>query len=121
MPKNFRFNTPVIYNSPPLVQPDPDETVTPPTDRSAQAYQDAQHAMAILKAAVYRILLDAGAGGMKNVEIGRALGIYAGHVRHEGHIPRTLLAIMEGEGVTEQDPESKAWRLRKSPPDETDS
>ena len=83
-----------------------------PTERSAQAYKDAQHAMAILKAAVYRILLDSDAEGVKNVEIGRALGIYAGHERHEGHIPRTLLAIMEGEGIVEQDRDSKSWRLK---------
>ena len=86
----------------------------PPSERSAQAYQDAQHAVAILKSAVYRVLLEAGVAGMKNVEIGRALGIYAGHVGHEGHIPRTLLAIMEGEGVIEQDSNSKAWRVKTS-------
>ena len=86
--------------------------MTPLTEHRAQAYRDAQHAMALLKAAIHRILFDAGAEGMKNVEIGKTLGIYAGHVRHEGHIPRTLLAIMEGEGITEQDPESKAWRLK---------
>ena len=67
------------------------------------------------------VLLDAGTVGMKNVEIGKALGIHAGHARHEGHIPRTLLAIMEGEYVTEQDPETKSWRLRKFPPDVTES
>lgn len=93
----------------------------PPTERSAQAYADAQHAIASLKVAVYRVLLDAGAVGMKNVEIGRTLGIYAGHVRHEGHIPRTLLAIMEGEGVIEQDCVSKSWRLKTPPPDENTS
>ena len=86
--------------------------MTPSTERRAQAYKDAQHAMAILKGAIYRVLLDAGAEGMKNVEIGKTLGIHTGHARHEGHIPRTLLAIMEGEGVTEQDSESKAWRLK---------
>ena len=35
------------------------------------------------------------------VDIGRGLGIYGGHVNHEGHIPRTLLSIMESEGVVE--------------------
>ena len=75
--------------------------------------------MAVLKAAVYQVLLDAGTDGLKNVEIGKALGIYAGHVRHEGHIPRTLLAIMEAEGVTEQHPATKSWRLKKPQPNET--
>lgn len=87
--------------------------MTPPTERSSQAYADAQRAIATLKSAIYMVLLDAGPEGMKNVEIGKALGIHAGHARHEGHIPRTLLAIMEGEYVTEQDPASKIWRLRR--------
>jgi hypothetical protein len=53
--------------------------------------------------------------GLRNVEIGRALGIYMGHDRqHEGHIPRVLVAIMESEGVVEQDGGTKAWRLRAS-------
>lgn len=48
---------------------------------------------------------------MRNIDVGRALGIYMGHVEHEGHIPRTLLAIMEAEGVVEQDKATKTWRL----------
>ena len=82
------------------------------TESTAQAYANAQAAMASLKSAVYRILLDAGTDGLKNVEVGKTLGIHSGHERHEGHIPRTLLAIMESEGVVEQDPDSKSWRLR---------
>jgi hypothetical protein len=43
------------------------------------------------------------------------LGIYMGHDRqHEVHIPRVLVAIMESEGVVEQDGGTKAWRLRAS-------
>ena len=83
-----------------------------PTEHSAQAYRDAQQALSLLKAAVYRVLLDADVDGLKNVEIGRALGIYAGHARHEGHIPRTILAIMEDEEIVEQDGDSKSWRLK---------
>ena len=83
-----------------------------PTESTAQAYASAQAAMASLKSAIYRVLLDAGTDGLKNVEVGKTLGIHAGHVRHEGHIPRTLLAIMESEGVVEQAPDSKSWRLR---------
>lgn len=49
---------------------------------------------------------------MKNAEIGRSLGIYMGHVRHEGHISRTLLGMMEEEGVVEQDSETKKWKLK---------
>ena len=84
------------------------------TDSTALAYADAQAAMASLKSAVYRVLLDAAPDGLKNVDVGKTLGIYAGHVSHEGHIPRTLLAIMESEGVVEQDSATKHWRLRRT-------
>jgi len=50
---------------------------------------------------------------LTNAEIGRSLGIYAGHVDHEGHIPRTLLALMEKEGVVQQDPASKRWKIKR--------
>jgi DNA-binding IclR family transcriptional regulator len=76
------------------------------------SYKLAQRALANLKAAVHGVLLEAGAGGLTNAEIGRTLGIYAGHVGHEGHIPRTLLAMMESEGVVEQNKESKRWSLK---------
>ena len=76
------------------------------------AYALAQRAMADLKAAVYALLQRGPQAGMRNADIGRALGIHAGHVEHEGHIPRTLLALMEKEGVVKQDPQSKLWSLR---------
>jgi hypothetical protein len=79
------------------------------------SYLLAQTAIAQLKAAVYQVLTTAPGTGLKNSDIGRMLGIYMGHVEHEGHIPRTLLAIMESEGVVEQDLETKAWRLRSYP------
>jgi hypothetical protein len=80
-----------------------------------EPYLLAQAAIAQLKGAIHSVLAHAPEGGVKNVDIGRLLGIYMGHVEHEGHIPRTLLAIMESEGVVEQDKETKAWRLRSSP------
>ncbi len=76
------------------------------------AYHIAQTAMADLKSAVYLILKEAGVEGLLNVEIGKSLGIYQGHIRHEGHIPRTLLALMEEEGVVEQHAETKKWKLK---------
>lgn len=82
------------------------------TDQKHYPYFLAQSAMAQLKSAVHQLLASAGPPGLKNSEIGRSLGIYKGHVEHEGHIPRTLLAIMEEEGVAEQDKATKAWRLR---------
>ena len=76
------------------------------------AYRRAQAAMAELKTAVLMILSGAKEDGMTNAEIGRTLGIYAGHQGHEGHISRTLLAQLEAESKVVQDASSKAWRLR---------
>jgi hypothetical protein len=84
-------------------------------EKCDQPYLLAQTAMAQLKAAVHQVLTQGPEDGLKNSDIGRLLGIYMGHVEHEGHIPRTLLAIMESEGVVEQDKETKAWRLRSYP------
>lgn len=75
-------------------------------------YELAQSAMAHLKSAVYRVLKDCPEVGLTNVEIGRNLGIYHGHKRHEGHISRTILALMEEEGVVIQNTKSKRWTLR---------
>ena len=78
----------------------------------ADAYRLAQRAIADLKAAVYQTLSNAPSSGMRNADVGRALGIYSGHVGHEGHVPRTLLAIMEQEGVVKQNPDTQRWSLR---------
>lgn len=77
------------------------------------AYHLAQRAISDLKAAVYKVLKDATSEGISNAEIGRTLGIYSGHVGHEGHIPQSLLAIMESEGVVEQLSERKRWKLKR--------
>ena len=77
-----------------------------------EAYKLAQIAIADLKTAIHVILCDAPEEGMSNAEIGRTLGIYQGHIRHEGHMPRSLLALMENEGVVEQDSETKKWTLK---------
>lgn len=81
-----------------------------------EAYGVAQRAIADLKMAVVMILNTAPGGSMSNADIGRRLGIYAGHKGHAGHIPRTLLALLEAEGVVSQDAESKEWRLRDRHP-----
>jgi hypothetical protein len=75
-------------------------------------YVLAQDAMAKLREAIYLLLSEAPATGLKNAQIGRSLGIYSGHVGHEGHISRTVLALMEAEGVVEQDDATKSWRIR---------
>lgn len=76
-------------------------------------YSVAQRALADLKSAIYTLLLEAQPHGLTNAQLGRKRGIYMGHVGHEGHIPRTLLAVMENEGVVQQDKESKRWVIRQ--------
>lgn len=78
--------------------------------KRSQTYQISQRAIADLKSSIYALLELQNGMGMKNSEIGRALGIYTGHEGHEGHISRTLLAIMEEEGVVKQN-DDKSWVL----------
>lgn len=73
-------------------------------------YHLAQSVIADLKAAIFSFLRTNADRSFTNVEIGRSLGIYSGHVGHEGHISRTLLAMMEEEGIIKQDAEKK-WHL----------
>ncbi|WP_281983265.1 hypothetical protein [Thalassorhabdomicrobium marinisediminis] len=77
-----------------------------------EAYKRAQDAMAELKGLVRTVLEIGPDSGMKNAEVGRTLGIYGGHIEHEGHISRTLLAMLEAEGVVEQSSVDKKWKLR---------
>lgn len=77
------------------------------------AYQLAQRAMADLKAAAHAVLTQAGDEGCTNAQVGRLLGIYTGHVGHEGHVSRTILGILESEGVAVQERETRKWHLRK--------
>lgn len=85
----------------------------PAAREAGEAYLMAQTAVAQLRSAIHMILGRAGTEGLRNIDIGRLLGIYKGHIEHEGHIPRTLLAMMEDEGVVEQDPHTKRWKLRQ--------
>ncbi len=77
-----------------------------------ETYKQAQVAIATLKSLVRTVLELAPSEGLKNSEIGRTLGVYSGHVEHEGHISRTLLAMLEADGVAVQDDQSKKWKLR---------
>ena len=77
-----------------------------------EEYKEAQTAIAQLKSLVRTVLELAPEEGLKNSEIGRVLGIYSGHVEHEGHISRTLLEMLKAEGVVEQNPKTKTWMLR---------
>lgn len=77
-------------------------------------YQIAQHGIAKLKSAIFLLLKDAPEEGMRNSDIGRALGIGYGHSgKHKDHIPRVMLEIMKEEGVVLQDSDTKMWRLNK--------
>lgn len=71
-------------------------------------YRRAQLAMAELKAAVLAVVIKGGPEGVRNVDVGKTLGIYGGHVGHVGHISRTLLEILQNEGLVEQ--VEKRWR-----------
>ena len=74
-------------------------------------YQRAQAAIAELKLAVLELLTaHSGTEGMTNAEIGKALGIYMGHIEHEGHISRTILTLLEREGLVEQNKLTKRWK-----------
>lgn len=75
-------------------------------------YESAQIALAQLKAAVYELLKSGPKNGLTNVQVGKSLGIYHGHKGHEGHISRTILGLMEEEGVVYQAEKDKKWLLR---------
>jgi hypothetical protein len=71
-------------------------------------YRKAQTAIAELKSATFE-LLERGEIAKTNAEIGRSLGIYMGHIGHEGHISRTILSLMEDEGSVIQDGKGGKW------------
>jgi len=76
------------------------------------AYNLAQRAISDIKSAIH-IILSTSKDGLTNAEIGRLLGIYHGHSgKHEGHISRVLLELMQTEGLIRQDTKTKKWTLR---------
>jgi hypothetical protein len=83
---------------------------------SIRPFELAQRAIADLKIAVFHILISGPRTGLKNSEIGRALGLYmrvesgAGG-KLEGAIPRLILQLMDSDGSVKQDPNTKKWRL----------
>ena len=76
-------------------------------------YTRAQRAMTELKGAVYELVASS-PDGLTNADIGRKLGIYQGHVGHEGHVSRTVLGLLAAEQVLVQDEKTKRWSVRKS-------
>jgi hypothetical protein len=77
----------------------------------SEEYRRAQLAIAELKSAVVAFL-ERAQKGATNAQIGRSLGIYGGHKGHEGHISRTILAMLEGEGVVQQKEADRTWTMR---------
>lgn len=61
-----------------------------------------------------RPIVDGSEKGLTNAEIGRKLGIYMGHKGHEGHISRTILSLLEEDGMVCQDKVTKRWLVRKN-------
>lgn len=79
---------------------------------NAEDYRRAQNGIAALKAAVVSVLERQ--PGLTNAALGRTLGIYAGHGgQHEGHISRTILAMLEQEGVVEQSASDQTCSVRR--------
>lgn len=76
------------------------------------AYRQAQRAMADLTSAVLSIIATAGADGISNSQVGRLLGIYQGHIGHEGHISRTMLELLKADGIIEQLGKGGPWRMK---------
>ncbi len=58
-------------------------------------------------------LEESGINGLSNAELGKSLGIYSGHIGHEGHISRTLLSLLKSENVVYQEENTKRWFLKK--------
>ena len=85
------------------------ENSEPQSDRiDAQSYRSAQLAIAELKAAILSVVAVSGSRGMRNVEIGRSLGIYHGYPKdgggeeHRGHISSVLLHELSRKGLVRQ-------------------
>ena len=78
------------------------------------AYHLAQRAVTDLKQAVLEVIINGPERGISNAELGKNLGIHEGHVGHEGHITRTILSMLEEEGVVKQEDESKLWKLKRT-------
>jgi DNA polymerase/3'-5' exonuclease PolX len=79
-----------------------------------RAYRRAQRALAELEAAVVEILATAGSERLRNSQVGRLLGIHPGHVKHQGHISRTVLEMLHEDCVAEQET-GGTWHLRRQP------
>lgn len=77
-----------------------------------EAYELAQDSFLLMKKAIVRLLADH-PDGLKNAEIGRALGVNGDNLKDQaGWYPWTVLKQMELEGTVEQASERGPWRLK---------
>ncbi len=85
-----------------------------------EAYRTSQAAVVMLKEAVLR-LLESDTGGLRNVDVGTALGIYggyrgkAGNEVQQGDLSRIILERLKDEGLVTQDGDGKTWKLVRRP------
>lgn len=78
-------------------------------------YQIAQKAIVELKTAVYLVLKENSENGLRNVDVGRLLGIGYGHSgKHQDHVPRVILELLQKEGMVLQDKKTKRWMLKNN-------
>ena len=84
------------------------------SESQAELYGMAQDGINRIKSAILGLIIQAGDDGMRNVEIGKSLGVYSGHTagEHEGHISRSLLNILQNEGMVEQRTDKKWYPIR---------
>lgn len=78
--------------------------------RYAKCFRLAQDGLGKIKSAVFGYLQQEHPRALTNAEIGRALGIYGGHVGHVGHLSGTALELLKADGLVRQN-DDKAWSL----------
>ena len=74
-------------------------------------YRRAQVALADLKAAARGVLLSAPSDGLADDDVGRLLGLNALSGTADGQLTRTILGVLEAEGVATKD-EGERWHFR---------
>ena len=84
-----------------------------------KAYGMAQSALAELKTAVFVLLEEAGGAGLRNVDIGKRLGIHCGPEGRRGHLSRAVLEILSNDGTIRQ-LDNKRWAVNCMPEEEED-
>jgi len=71
-----------------------------------------ERALSELRGVVHAKLLE-NKDGLTNAQLGRSLGLYMGHVGHQGCVSRTILEMLKENEMAWQDPATKRWFGRK--------